>query len=61
MTKLLLLLGLLASYPNPEPGYPCETHEEGCTRGDNDDSDNPDDERPADPNGPDYDGDEDGL
>lgn len=66
MNKLLLLLTLLAVF-KPLHGFamPCETYEPNCDesqpREDNDDSDNDQDDRPADPNGPDYEGDEDEI
>lgn len=68
MTKLLLLLALIALFPIAHQAkanfsastYPCETYEPNCDgedgRDGNDDWDGGEDERPEDPNGPDYDG-----
>jgi hypothetical protein len=68
MTKLLLLLALIALFPAAlhaqgnftTASYPCETYEPDCDgedgRDGNDDWDGGEDERPEDPDGPDYDG-----
>lgn len=73
MTKLLLLLALIAALPVashakglfPVSSYPCETYEPNCDgedgRDGNDDWDGGEDTRPDDPNGPDYGGSDDEI
>lgn len=71
MTKLLLLLALIAFLPaashakglfhaTSASAYPCETYEPNCDgeegREGNDHWDGGEDERPENPDGPDYDG-----
>jgi hypothetical protein len=76
MTKLLLLLALVALFPAAGQAkgrlyaaavstYPCETYEPNCDgqggREGNDDWDGGEDGRPDDPNGPDYGGSDDEI